>query len=109
MGYHYVKPSLLGQPPDLRRPSVLLYLPTGDGLKLGGVEWVQADADQDPTTDTDRPSLLGVPFAGPMPGHGPRPARPLRPARVGLAEQPRWHVRAVQPEGVLLSRRPDLP
>ncbi|MFC7598394.1 hypothetical protein ACFQU3_24000 [Terrabacter sp. GCM10028922] len=71
MGYHYVKPSLLGQPPDLRRPSVLLYLPTGDGLKLGGVEWVQADGDQDPTTDTDRPSLLGVPFAGPMPGHGP--------------------------------------
>ena len=71
MGHHYVKPSLLGQPADLRRPAVLLYLPTGAGLKLGGVEWMQADADQDPTTDTDRPSLLGVPFDGPMPGHGP--------------------------------------
>ena len=71
MGYHYVKPALLGQPVDLRRPPVLLYLPTDHGLKLGGVEWVQVDADQDPTTDTDRPSLLGVPFDGPMPGHGP--------------------------------------
>jgi len=71
MGYHYTKPSLLAQPPDLRRPAMLLYLPTEKGLELGGVEWIQADGDQDPATDADRPSLLGVPFNGPMPGHEP--------------------------------------
>lgn len=68
MGYHYVKPALLAQPMDARTPQLLLYLPTSDGLELGGVEWRQVDADQNLSTDADRPSLLGQSFNGPMPG-----------------------------------------
>lgn len=56
---------------DPRAPEALLYLPTDDGLQLIGVEYFQPDADQDLTTDDDRPSLFGVPFDGPMEGHGP--------------------------------------
>lgn len=69
MGIHYLKPELLGQPIDLRRPPLLLYLPTADGPQLIGVEYFKADADQNLATDGDRPSLLGQPFDGPMPGH----------------------------------------
>lgn len=71
MGFHYVNPALVAGPVDLRRPSVLLYLPSVEGPKLAGVEWVSVDADQDTSTDADRPALLGVPFEGPMPGHEP--------------------------------------
>ena len=71
MGIHYANPSLLGQPVDVRHPAMLLYVPGPDGLQLAGVEYFQADADQDLATDGDRPSVLGQPFDGPMPGHGP--------------------------------------
>lgn len=71
MGFHYVNPSLLGQPIDLRKPGVLLYVPGEDGLQLAGVEYFKPDADQDLATDEDRPSLLGQEFDGPMLGHGP--------------------------------------
>ena len=50
---------------------VLLYEPTAGGLRLVGLEWMQPDADQDLTTDDDRPTLEGLPFEGPMPGHEP--------------------------------------
>jgi hypothetical protein len=70
MGIHYLNPSLLGPGNDPVRPEVLLYLPNGKGsLKLVGVEYFQADADQDFTTSGDRPSLFGRGFDGPMPGH----------------------------------------
>ena len=71
MGYHYIKPSLLGTV-DPTRPSLLVYVPDRDGgLTLGAAEWFHADADQDLATDDDRPSLYGIPFDGPMPGHEP--------------------------------------
>lgn len=70
MGIHYINPALLGQPVDLRRPAILLYVPGDDGPELIGVEYFHADADQDLGTDDDRPSLLGQEFDGPMPGHG---------------------------------------
>lgn len=70
MGIHYAKPELLGQPVDVRRPGMLLYVPTADGLELAGVEYFQADADQDVSTDADRPTVLGQAFDGPMAGHG---------------------------------------
>ncbi|MFD2090675.1 hypothetical protein [Blastococcus deserti] len=70
MGVHYVNPARLGSI-DPRRPAILLYVPTENGPRLAGVEYFQADADQDPTTDDDRPSLFGQPFDGPMPGHEP--------------------------------------
>ncbi len=72
MGIHYVNPGLMAPGIDPLRPEILLYLPDADGnLKLIGVEYFQADADQDLTTDDDRPSVFGQPFDGPMEGHAP--------------------------------------
>jgi len=57
---------------DPLRPNVLLYMPRKDGsLDLIGVEYMRVDADQDLTTDSDRPFLFGHGFDGPMPGHNP--------------------------------------
>lgn len=69
MGVHYVNYGLLAQPIQLTKPAILLYVPTAHGPRLVGVEYLTPDADQDLGTDADRPSLLGVPFDGPMPGH----------------------------------------
>lgn len=69
MGYHYFNPNI--RELDPLRPSILLYVPHGRGLKLAGVEYFQPDADGDLATDDDRPSLFGRPFDGPMPGHEP--------------------------------------
>lgn len=70
MGYHYVNPSLLTAPPDIRKPPVLIYQPARGGRReLVAVEYFAADADQDLATDHDRPALFGVEFDGPMPGH----------------------------------------
>ena len=56
---------------DPLQPEILLYLPNEQGqLKLVGVEYWKADADQSLATSDDRPSLFGQPFDGPMPGHG---------------------------------------
>jgi hypothetical protein len=57
---------------DPLRPNVLLYMPRSDGsLDLIGVEYMRVDADQDLTTDGDRPFLFNHAFDGPMPGHNP--------------------------------------
>jgi hypothetical protein len=70
MGLHYVNPQLLGGlDPD--RPAILLYSADGPQPVLMGAEWFHADADQDLATDTDRPSLFGHAFQGPMLGHEP--------------------------------------
>ncbi len=72
MGYHYLNPRLLGEAPDLRHPAILVYVPTRNGGRtLGAVEWFAPDADQDLATDSDRPSLAGIAFNGPMEGHEP--------------------------------------
>ncbi len=73
MGYHYVNPALIGdRSVDPLKPEVLLYAPKNNGgLKLVAVEYLVADADQDLSTDEDRPDLFGVPFNGPMAGHEP--------------------------------------
>lgn len=72
MGVHYLHPARAAAPVDAAAPAILLYQPTADGgLRLMGAEWFQADADQDVTTDDDRPALWGRPFEGPMPGHDP--------------------------------------
>lgn len=71
MGYHYLNPSLLGSV-DPEHPAILVFVPTADGGRtLGAAEWFHADADQDLATSDDKPSLYGVPFDGPMPGHEP--------------------------------------
>jgi hypothetical protein len=72
MGVHYLHPARAMAPVDAAAPAVLLYQPMTDGgLRLLGAEWFQADADQDVSTDGDRPALWGRPFDGPMPGHDP--------------------------------------
>lgn len=73
MGFHYVNPTLIGDPAiNPLKPEVLLYAPKKNGkVKLVAVEYLSIDADQDLSTDSDRPSLFGVPFNGPMLGHEP--------------------------------------
>lgn len=68
MGVHYLHPQLAADGAvDPRRPEVLLYLPTDEGLRLVGVEWFVAEA----AAAGEHPEVLGVPFDGPMPGHSP--------------------------------------
>jgi hypothetical protein len=72
MGYHYMKPELAGDTViDPARPELLVYERDQQGrLRLAAVEYFAADADQDLSTDDDRPSLFGqFPFSGPMVGH----------------------------------------
>jgi hypothetical protein len=73
MGFHYVNPALIGDPSiNPLEPEVLLYAPKDNGeVKLVGVEYLAKDADQDLSTESDRPNLFGVPFNGPMLGHEP--------------------------------------
>ena len=72
MGYHWVNPELVGDGIiDPTKPEVLLYMPARNGqLELLGVEYMKVDADQDLATFEDRPTMLGQPLEGPMPGHG---------------------------------------
>jgi hypothetical protein len=73
MGIHYANEELLADGElDVTKPEVLVYQPMPGGrLRLGAVEYLQADADQDLATDPDRPYLFGLPFDGPMLGHEP--------------------------------------
>ena len=73
MGIHAVNEALMADPAiDLRRPELLLYIPDKRGkLRLVGVEYWRADADQNLATSGDKPSLFGRAFDGPMAGHSP--------------------------------------
>ncbi len=76
MGFHYANHALEASGVlDVSRPPQLTFVPTPEGLRLGAVEYYKVDADQNLATDNDRPSLFGIPFDGPMPGHGP--GRPI--------------------------------
>ncbi|GGP92101.1 hypothetical protein [Streptomyces roseolilacinus] len=68
MGYHYVNKAY-NNTTDPTKPAALMYEKSEDGmLRLVGVEWFVEDADQDLTTDDDRPTMFGQPFLGPSPG-----------------------------------------
>jgi len=72
MGYHYVnRANMADGVLDVRRPEMLVYVRTRHGLRLGAVEYFQADADQQIGTHADRPSLFDRRFDGPMLGHEP--------------------------------------
>jgi hypothetical protein len=71
MGYHYSRWDAVDDELDIRYPEILVYYPTEQGLRLGAVEYMQRDADQDLQTADDRPSLFGEPFDGPMAPHEP--------------------------------------
>ncbi|MFJ3959445.1 hypothetical protein [Streptomyces sp. NPDC090036] len=71
MNYHYVKQANWGSK-DPARPTALLYSREKDRngrRRLETVEWMSTDRDQDLKTSDDRPSMFGLPFDGPMPGH----------------------------------------
>jgi hypothetical protein len=65
MGVHFVNVTV-GGPPDPQRPNVLIYEPTGGGMKLVAAEWLVPYVKGAP-----RPSLFGQEFMGPMEGHYP--------------------------------------
>lgn len=77
MGYHYVKPDLLGPGVDPAQPEALLYADKpGGGLRLVGVEYVELAPGAEPAADPhqvdlDGPQLFGQHFNGLMAGHGP--------------------------------------
>jgi hypothetical protein len=65
MGIHFVNVTIQG-PPDPLKPNVLIYEPVDGALQLVAAEWLVPVA-----ATTERPSLLGQPFQGPMEGHEP--------------------------------------
>ena len=88
MGIHFVEPPLFAPGISPSTPEILLYAPRSDGsLELVGVEYWQADADEDLGTSGDRPSVFGAGFDGPMLDREDA-ADPLRPARLGGRAQP---------------------
>ena len=68
MGVHFVNPELVMDGVlDPTKPEVLLFAPSGNGLKLVGVEYLLPTATmKDPTV---APTLFGRVFDGPMPEH----------------------------------------
>ncbi|HSM25169.1 MAG TPA: hypothetical protein VK856_09925 [Anaerolineaceae bacterium] len=75
MGLHYVH---LGRLTDgeinLLEPEILLYAPSGNGVKLVGVEYMLGIGPPDgevPDDPDPAPVLFGREFDGPMVGHGP--------------------------------------
>ena len=73
MGVHFVNPALMAPGPmDPTKPPILVYEPESDGsFTLVAAEYFKPDADQNTSTDNDRPSLFGRAFDGPMQGHAP--------------------------------------
>ena len=73
MGFHYENAVLMADDAiDPLRPEVLVYAAKPNGkLELVAIEYWKRDADGSLLTSNDRPSVLGQPFDGPMPGHSP--------------------------------------
>lgn len=67
MGYHYYNPDLLHDGVlDPTRPELLVYAPSGNGVRLVAVEYMMPVEDW---TGSEPPNLFGKPFDGPMPEH----------------------------------------
>lgn len=72
-GAHYIKPALAQDAVlDPSQPELLMFaLGPEQKLELVGLEYWRADSDGDKSTASDRPSLFGHAFDGPMDGHAP--------------------------------------
>jgi hypothetical protein len=72
-GAHYIKPALAGDAVlDPSQPELLMFaLGPEQKLELVGLEYWRADSDGDKSTASDRPTLFGHVFDGPMDGHAP--------------------------------------
>ena len=75
MGFHYVNLDLIRDPAiDPGRPEILLYIPTENGPRLAGFEYVQPIGPPDAPIPDPAPTAKMVGsriFDGPMLGHGP--------------------------------------
>lgn len=75
MGFHYVNPGLARDPSlDIEKPEILLYIPTGEGVKLAGIEYsfgIAGPGDPIPNPPPAPPVMFGQTFNGPMESHGP--------------------------------------
>jgi len=66
MGVHLLNGTAIGAPLDAGRPTVLIYEPRGDTLKLVAAEWFVPLA-----ASAEAPVIFGHRFDGPMDGHQP--------------------------------------
>jgi hypothetical protein len=75
MGIHYINPPRLMDPAiNILEPEVLLYVESGNGLKLLGVEYFYGIGAPDtpvPNPAPPAPVIFGRPLDGPMPAHEP--------------------------------------
>jgi hypothetical protein len=75
MGIHFIHPARLMDPAiKLLEPEILLYVESGNGLKLLGIEYFQGiGAPDTPIPDPAPPAavILGRPLDGPMEAHEP--------------------------------------
>lgn len=75
MGYHYLNPArAMDGTINLSEPEILLYIDSGQGLKLVGVEYffpIGAPGGAIPPTPPPSPTLFGRTFGEPMLGHDP--------------------------------------
>ena len=66
MGVHFLNTALIGPKLDTSHPTVLIYEPDGDTLRLVAAEWF-VPTEASPV----RPEVFGHPLDGPMEGHHP--------------------------------------
>ena len=88
MGFHTPNPALMDQQVMATQPEALLYIGSGQGHRLTGVEYVKPVLLRSPSGTvapwfgaapwpstyvvvSSTPSLFGQTFQGPMPGHSP--------------------------------------
>lgn len=75
MGIHFINPARLMDPAEnILEPEILLYVESGNGLKLIGVEYFYGIGAPDtplPNPAPPAPILFGRPFDGPMEQHEP--------------------------------------
>lgn len=98
MGVHFFNTSLIGPTLDPMRPQVLVYEPVGDKLELAAAEWFVPLA----TGITERPTLFGKSFDGPMAGH-----HPLMPTAMHHYDLHVWLWKK-NPAGMFSPTNPDL-
>jgi hypothetical protein len=96
MGVHFLNPALIGPTPDPAKPQILVYEPDGEKLRLVAAEWFIPLA----TGVTERPTLFGQPFDGPMEGH-----EPLMPASLHHYDLHVWLFKP-NPEGMFKATNP---
>ena len=75
MGIHYINPSrLMDAEVNILEPEILLYVESGNGLKLVGVEYFYGIGAPDtpiPNPAPPAPVIFGRPLEGPMEAHEP--------------------------------------